>query len=294
MAWDLCGAATGAGQCSAEAGGEHEGEEARKVQLGCVDTLGCLVRSCLPTATGPDSAESANLEPSPAEEVPGADDQETIAGQPLVVPGASPQRPLIAELASTSLRDDESCEELPEVLRVLTDGSFCGSIARAWAQLLPSERKVPIALRVLMANVLISAARGLEGRAARAAFAERVFPALLLHAQVAHADAALRAAVLQALFMGVYGTKEAVVPYAAPLLRTALGALRRSDGDEDERMAAMRLMTALLAGEEKVLQACEDMLSEVEVTLRSVAMMDCSAALRGMAEQVLRCLTVPA
>eukprot|EP00854_Cymbomonas_tetramitiformis_P005890 gene5890-7092_t len=64
--------------------------------------------------------------------------QETIAGQPLVVPGASPQRPLIAELASTSLRDDESCEELPEVLRVLTDGSFCGSIARAWAQLLPS------------------------------------------------------------------------------------------------------------------------------------------------------------
>ena len=63
---------------------------------------------------------------------------------------------------------------------------------------------------------------------------------------------------------------------------------------EESRLAAARLLTALLGGSSEVLDALADTLAEAEVTLRSLALMDRSAPVREIAEQLLACLTVPA
>jgi hypothetical protein len=66
------------------------------------------------------------------------------------------------------------------------------------------------------------------------------------------------------------------------------------EAGEESRLAAARLLTALLGGDSEVLDALVDTLAEAEVTLRGLALMDCSAPVRAIAEKLLTCLTVPA
>jgi hypothetical protein len=150
-----------------------------------------------------------------------------------------------------------------------------------------STSRIPF--RLCLFNVLISAHRHLTPPT-RPLFAAAIVPPLLPLAHGRDKDPPqLQTGALQALFTTVYGSKEAVTPYAAPLLHCALYVVKRSQAPEDARLAAARLLIALLGGEDTVLEACRADLLEVEVALRAVANMDASSAMRALSEQVLQC-----
>ncbi|KAJ7535726.1 hypothetical protein O6H91_12G043800 [Diphasiastrum complanatum] len=147
---------------------------------------------------------------------------------------------------------------------------------------------VPIALRVCMANILISACSKIPP-STHQLFSVMVLPPIVNYAQDAK-DSYLRAACLQVLFTSVYHLKSATVISSSPdLIRLSVTSLR-GQGIPEERINAAKLLAALLATEE-ALEEIKPHLMDVQLALTNISHLDPSAELRAMCDKLLSCMS---
>lgn len=101
-----------------------------------------------------------------------------------------------------------------------------------------------------------------------------------------------RPAALQVLFATVHHTGVHAAPYADELAVLAAARLRASARESaPARLAAAKLLTALLAADEAVLTALSGSLAQVTDAVQSVAGMDADPELRAVCETLARALT---
>ena len=168
------------------------------------------------------------------------------------------------------------------------------------------------AVRACCANAIIAAGRYAHGQA-RLALARGVLPSvsrcafvcflpLEACASLTHrARSALqrggvppeaRPAALQVLFATVHQVGPHAAPYADALAGLAAAKLRASGRESGPaRLAAAKLLTALLAADEAVLTALSGSLGEITDAVRSVAGLDADPELRSVCETLARALT---
>ena len=101
-----------------------------------------------------------------------------------------------------------------------------------------------------------------------------------------------RPAALQVLFATVHHVGPHAAPFADALAGLAAAKLRASGRESGPaRLAAAKLLTALLAADEAVLTALSGSLGEITDAVRSVAGMDADPELRAVCETLARALT---
>ncbi|KAG6556390.1 hypothetical protein Mapa_002333 [Marchantia paleacea] len=164
------------------------------------------------------------------------------------------------------------------------DGSGLGCVTRGTGI-------VPIAFRICMANVLISACQKVP-LAARTNVAAKMIPPVATFIQMS-SDSKLKAACLQVLFTAVYHLKAyAVMPFASFLMTLSLAAVQ-SRGPLEERMGGAKLLASLLASEEVMVRELAPHLLDAQVALSSISRIDSSPDLRMLCQKLLSCLSVP-
>ncbi len=103
--------------------------------------------------------------------------------------------------------------------------------------------------------------------------------------------AAARPAAFQILFATAHHAGASAAPFAADLAELSSSALRAA-GREDAatRLAAAKLLTALLAGDESVHASLTGSWKGIADAVRAVASMDASVELRSMCTKLARAL----
>ncbi len=100
-----------------------------------------------------------------------------------------------------------------------------------------------------------------------------------------------RAGAYQLLFATAYHVGAQAAPFASDLVALATRTLRASSQeDAATRIAAAKLLTALLGGDAAVVEALAGSLPAVAAAVRDVACMDASAELRAVCETLARAL----
>ncbi|XP_044468283.1 uncharacterized protein LOC123197869 isoform X1 [Mangifera indica] len=149
------------------------------------------------------------------------------------------------------------------------------------------EEPASLSFRLCMINVLISACQKITD-SGRKAFAERSLP-LLIHSVEGIMDPEIRAACIQFLFSAVYHLKSIVIPYSSDLLKLSLKFIGK--GSEQEKMAGVKLMTCLLAGDDEMLETLSEVLVDARSELSSLSSTDPSLNhLRKLSEKLLACM----
>ncbi|CAA7399297.1 unnamed protein product [Spirodela intermedia] len=146
------------------------------------------------------------------------------------------------------------------------------------------------ASRLFMASVLISACQKVAS-SERSELARRILSALIPSIE-SIADSEVRPACLQVLFSAVYHLKSSVLQYSMDLFKLSIKALKK--GSEKEKIAAAKLLVALMASEDGIVERISTGLIEAKSTLASISMADSSSReLRQLCEKLLACLTSP-
>ncbi|CAA6662885.1 unnamed protein product [Spirodela intermedia] len=146
------------------------------------------------------------------------------------------------------------------------------------------------ASRLFMASVLISACQKVAS-SERYELARRILSALIPSIE-SIADSEVRPACLQVLFSAVYHLKSSVLQYSMDLFKLSIKALKK--GSEKEKIAAAKLLVALMASEDGIVERISTGLIEAKSTLASISMADSSSReLRQLCEKLLACLTSP-
>ncbi|OWM67223.1 hypothetical protein CDL15_Pgr000675 [Punica granatum] len=149
------------------------------------------------------------------------------------------------------------------------------------------EAPLSLSFRLCMANVLISACQKIAD-SGKTHLARKTIPALIRSSEVIK-DREIRAACLQVLFSAVYHLKSAVIPYSSDLIKLSLKFLR--EGSEKERMAGAKLLAALMASEDPILESISAGLLDARSILSTLSRTDPSPELRQACQKLLLCLT---
>ena len=309
----ICGAALTALAGLAERRGLSEGEA--KLRLGCVD--------CLATAAFAELHFSSGGGPAAAKDGDSAGGCEREAGEEggLTLPGegaAGASAPLIVEL--------EPGAAAPEMLDVFVRGASGGGRA-ALAPLVRADALSELGavwrMQRGLCHALILASKRLQTPSSRRSMALHTFPALLRAAAQQQEDgdgrsAALQCAQLQVLYTSLYHLGSTnVLPFVEEAMALAIALLRGQDRSKDRpqadsdscpavdgrggdvragvevRAEAAKLLTAVLASSDGALEACSHLLVEARRAVGAAAAAEPpegSAALRGICEQLLRCM----
>ncbi|XP_031396595.1 uncharacterized protein LOC116207678 [Punica granatum] len=149
------------------------------------------------------------------------------------------------------------------------------------------EAPLSLSFRLCMANVLISACQKIAD-SGKTHLARKTIPALIRSSEVIK-DREIRAACLQVLFSAVYHLKSAVIPYSSDLIKLSLKFLR--EGSEKERMAGAKLLAALMASEDPILESISAGLLDARSILSTLSRTDPLPELRQACQKLLLCLT---
>ncbi|KAJ9543843.1 hypothetical protein OSB04_023550 [Centaurea solstitialis] len=144
-----------------------------------------------------------------------------------------------------------------------------------------------LSFRLCMANVLISACQKIAD-SGKKPFALKTLRRLT---QSNVKEPEMRAACIQVLFSIVYHLKSVILPYSSDLLKASLEFLKH--GSEMERMGGAKLLAALLAGEEAIVQSISEGLLEARTLLSTISQTDSSPGVRQLCNQLLACMTPP-
>ncbi|XP_028774436.1 uncharacterized protein LOC114731438 isoform X1 [Neltuma alba] len=150
-----------------------------------------------------------------------------------------------------------------------------------------SAAAVPLPFRLCMANVLISACQKVP-KSCTNQFAALVLPPLL-HSVESKMKSEVRAACIQVLFSAVYHLGPAVLPYASQLFKVSLRFLRNES--EKERMVGAKLMAALMASEDVILESISGGLLEARSVLSTISLSDPSPEIRQLCRKLLSCIS---
>ncbi|GLJ22075.1 hypothetical protein SUGI_0413790 [Cryptomeria japonica] len=151
------------------------------------------------------------------------------------------------------------------------------------------KTSMPLAFRLCMANVLISACQKIS-HSGKLSLSRTIIPALIDFVQVSD-NAQMRAACLQVLFTTVYHLKSSVLSYANDLLSLSIEAVRNR-GLPQERIAGAKLMASLMASEESIVKEISPNLMKAKEVLRNISFMDTSTELRSLCEKLLECMSI--
>ena len=225
-------------------------EEVMKTQMGCIDCLSFLCAAQLGSA------------PAPAVRIV------ELGGD-----------------AGDGAPEDGVADVLAPLLEVVT----CATDAPPWHAGAVPPAMLPT-LRACCANVVISVSKRTEGLA-RGTLARRVLPVVAAGLARGAMPPAARAGAYQLLFVVAHHAGAQCAPFAADLAELAARTLRSSAAEQpDTRIAAAKLLTALLGGEAAVTQALAGSLRAVAEAVRDVARLDACAELRGVCETLARAL----
>jgi hypothetical protein len=293
--------------------------ETQKTQMGAMETLAALIRAELEDDSPDDSPDEPRrrdgglLEPTETG-VSMAKSFAKIYVDPLATreTRSVEREPLITELDGdedeTTVPSSKSRPSRPRRSATL-DGilaAVAGTDAPAWTS--PKDPNASTQARLALANVLVSVARRLPGDAeAAAAYANKALPALARIAVAkTTADDATRAAAFQCAMVSIattslntadVSTEEVVVTvrsasarHASHLTGAASAALSDDGLDDGVRMAAARLVTALIAGDDAMLEALAESVPEVRSALRRAVDTAGSEELAGTCRQLLHCM----
>jgi hypothetical protein len=294
--------------------------ETQKTQMGAMETLAALIRAELEDDSSPDDSpdeprrrDGGLLEPTET-----GDSMAKSFAKIYVDPLATREtRSVEREPLITELDGDEDDETVPSSKSrpsrprrsATLDGilaALAGTDAPAWTS--PKDPNASTQARLALANVLVSVARRLPGDAeAAAAYANKALPALARIAVAkTTADDATRAAAFQCAMVSIattslntadVSTEEVVVAtgsasarHASHLAGAASAALSDDGLDDGVRMAAARLVTALIAGDDAMLEALAESVPEVRSALRRAVDTAGSEELAGTCRQLLHCM----
>lgn len=234
-----------------------DGDEVSKAQHGCIDCLALMVCTEL---QNPKSSRTSSV----------GDIQITGNG-------------------TSSEKGDSRIAVHTYVIRQLTcDTNECISSAEVIVKSRILEATLARSFRLCMANVLISACQKISD-SGRKSYAKRILPPIINSVE-ATINPEIRAACIQILFSAVYHLKSAIFPYSNDLLKVAVTSLR--EGSEKERMAGAKLMTALMASDDTVVQSVSTGLLEARSLLLSISSSDASSDLRLVCQKLLLCMTL--
>ncbi|XP_017241789.1 uncharacterized protein LOC108214347 isoform X2 [Daucus carota subsp. sativus] len=149
------------------------------------------------------------------------------------------------------------------------------------------EATLAHSFRLCMANVLISACQKISN-SGKKSYAQIILPPIIKFVE-ARSNSEIRSACIQILFSAVYHLKSVIIPYSNDLLKVAVTSLR--EGSEKERMAGAKLMTALMASDDMVVQSVSPGLLEARSLLLSISSSDASSDLRLVCQRLLLCMT---
>lgn len=139
-----------------------------------------------------------------------------------------------------------------------------------------------------MVNVLISACQKISDFGKKP-FAQNSLP-VLIHSAERAIDPDIGAACIQFLFSAVYHLKSAVLPYSSDLLKLALKFLGKES--EKEKIAGVKLMTALMATEDVIPESIlSEGLLEARSLFSSISLTDPSLDLQQLCNKLMSCLT---
>lgn len=147
------------------------------------------------------------------------------------------------------------------------------------------------AFRLCMTNVLIRSTQKVATKE-RHLFLVHVLAPVMYFVQ-ADKSSHIKSACLQLLFSIVHNFKEHIMSYSVDLFKLSLG-IMTSKVPSEERLAATRLLAALLTSADVVMNEIAPFLSEAVMTLESISRMDSSSELRAFCEKLLDCMTQPA
>jgi hypothetical protein len=294
--------------------------ETQKTQMGAMETLAALIRAELEDDSSPDDSpdeprrrDGGLLEPTET-----GDSMAKSFAKIYVDPLATREtRSVEREPLITELDGDDDDETVPSSKSrasrprrsATLDGilaALAGTDAPAWTS--PKDPNASTQARLALANVLVSVARRPPGDAeAAAAYANKALPALARIAVAkTTADDATRAAAFQCAMVSIATTSlntadvstEEVVKatgsagaiHASRLAFAASAALSDDGLDDGVRMAAARLVTALIAGDDAMLEALAESVPEVRSALRRAVDTAGSEELAGTCRQLLHCM----
>lgn len=263
-----------------------------KLRLGCVDCLATAAFAELHFSSTPDVSAAAG---------PGGE----RGAEGLVLPEGRPgtnSGPLIVEI--------EPGTAAPELLDLFVRAA-CGEGQEALAQLIgrtaTASAGVVGRLEQALCHVIILACQRLQTASSKRSMALHAFPALLRAAGADRpvrvrpdadpSDAALRCAQLQVLYTSFHHLGgDNVLPFAEETMTLAISLLRRSSLEAQPdlvRLEAAKLLTAVLAGSDGVLEACSHLLVDARRVVSAVASGETpggSPALSAICSQLLSCM----
>ncbi|EFJ34385.1 hypothetical protein SELMODRAFT_82324, partial [Selaginella moellendorffii] len=163
---------------------------------------------------------------------------------------------------------------------------FCGSVSIQDASCVAA----PVSFRVCMANVLISSSSKITA-SSHDAFLSEVIPVVsaLLKSE---SESIVRAACVQVLFSAVCNLKEAasLPAYAKTLLHISLDSLNNDKAADEERLAGVKLLAALLVHESILKEVGSSLVNALQVLSR-VSRADPLPEVRKLCEQLLSCVS---
>lgn len=231
-------------------------DEVHKAQLGCVECLALMICAELQSPELRKDFTSVNK----------------IAGKS-VDPGNAVSRNCVLEHVVLHIVHDEN--------KGISESNLgCGISALHGPMLL--------SFRLCMVNVLISACQKIS-YFGKKPFAQNSVP-VLIHSAERVIDPDIGAACIQFLFSAVYHLKSAVLPYSSDLLKLALKFLGKES--EKEKIAGVKLMTALMATEDVIPESIlSEGLLEARSLFSSISLTDPSLDLRQLCNKLMSCLT---
>lgn len=265
-----------------------------KLRLGCVDCLSTAIFTELHFSSTPDVSAAAG----PCGERR-AEDLVLPEGQRR--PGVN-AGPLIVEI--------EPGTAAPELLDLFVRAA-CGEgqegLARLIGRTTTANAGVVGRLEQALCHVIIIACQRLQTASSKRSMALHAFPALLraagadrpvrVQSNAEPSDAALRCAQLQVLYTSFHHLGgDNVLPFAEETMTLAISFLRRPPLEAQPdlvHLEAAKLLTAVLAGSDGVLEACSHLLVDARRVVSAVASGETpgsSPALRAICSQLLSCM----
>ncbi|XP_024536121.1 uncharacterized protein LOC9629609 [Selaginella moellendorffii] len=162
---------------------------------------------------------------------------------------------------------------------------FCSSVSIQDATCVAA----PVSFRVCMANVLISSSSKITASSHDAFLSVIPVVSALLKRE---SESIVRAACVQVLFSAVCNLKEAasLPAYAKTLLDISLDSLNNDKAADEERLAGVKLLAALLVHESILKEGGSSLVNALQVLSR-VSRADPSPEVRKLCEQLLSCVS---
>jgi len=183
----------------------------------------------------------------------------------------------------------EHAEAAFDVLSSLLELVSCASETLPWLEA-PYPGGTVAAVRALAANaVIISLSRVGKG-AGLEPLVSQVMQSLTAALSGGSLAADARTAAFQVLFVTAHSAGAHAAPFAARMAGLACAAVQARAEEEGTRLAALKLLSALMAGEQAVAQEVAPALPTILASVRGVAGLDASAELRSLAEKVMKCV----